>query len=62
MSTYETNRVLVDRYLRGKDILLKPPGLRTDEDFGFLRKWMPENVQLFQKIDSGKEHSYSIAS
>ena len=55
MSAYAANTALIDRYLKGKDILFKPPGFRTDKDFSFLRKWMPENIQLFQKIDSGKE-------
>lgn len=55
MSAFTTSKVLVDRYLKGREILFKDPEYRTDADLSFLRKWLPENIQLFRNLDSGKQ-------
>ena len=50
-----TSKVLVDRYLQGRDILTELPEDRTDKDLSFLKKWLPEKIPLFGRIDSGEE-------
>ena len=54
MSVSTTSQVFVERHLRGRDILFKFPEDRSDEELNFLKKWLPERIFLFRKIDSGK--------
>ena len=52
MST--TSQVLVDRYLKGRKLLLKSPYSRSCEERSFLQTWLLSNVPLFEHMDSGE--------
>ncbi len=49
-----TSKVLVDRYLHGRDILSMRPDHRSLDDRAFLQEWLSENIMLFRCIDKGK--------
>ena len=61
MSTCTTSKVLVDKYLKGRDILIKDPQHRTDEELSLLRKWLIENFTFFKNMDSGKKSEQLFA-
>ena len=48
-----TSKVLVERYLKGREILSKRPDHRREEDLEFLQDWLAENISLFRHIDKG---------
>ena len=51
MST--TSKLLVERYLQGRDILSKRPDHRSQEDLAFLKEWLQDNFSIFRLIDKG---------
>lgn len=48
-----TSKVLVDRYLKGRAILLKRTKIRREDELAFLQEWLPENIPLFKEINAG---------
>ena len=45
-----TNGGLVEEYLKGRAILLKPPSSRSQKEIDLLKQWLLERVKLFSSL------------
>lgn len=49
-----TSRLLIEKYLKGRELLFKSPTDRDEEELAFLQGWLMDNFCLFSQISAGK--------